>query len=229
MTRQPLPSYLIEAMRDPLTVPAEAYVPDADRAGPDASAQLPEWLVHFLAMLILFLLEHAHAARLRRSFRMAALWPDRRPDLPAGSTQSEAASIRGAFGNAIAWMCRRRGIGPGHKDWPELSHAVVAFGGSLKGFRAGARLVGCNGGRTHTSCRAWSPASACLRRPQRCYSARLWRMPRRRRRMPCNPKPRMPDCLRHGCPQHGGRFSPVPAPVRRPGRQAAPTANSCHV
>ncbi len=142
MTRQPLPSYLIEAMRDPLTVPAEAYVPDADRAGPDASAQLPEWLVHFLAMLILFLLEHAHAARLRRSFRMAALWPDRRPDLPAGSTQSEAASIRGAFGNAIAWMCRRRGIGPGHKDWPELSHAVVAFGGSLKGFRAGAPARG---------------------------------------------------------------------------------------
>ena len=129
-------------MRDPLTVPAEAYAPDADRAGPDASSQLPEWLVHFLAALILFLLEHAQAARLRRSYRLTSLWPDRRPDLPAGSTQSEAASIRGPFGNSIAWMCRRRGIGPGHKDWPELSRAIVAFGGSLRAFHAGAPAVG---------------------------------------------------------------------------------------
>jgi hypothetical protein len=35
-------------------------------------------------------------------------------------------------------MCIRHGIGPGHKDWPELSRAIVAFGGHLKGFRAGA-------------------------------------------------------------------------------------------
>ena len=34
-------------------------------------------------------------------------------------------------------MCLRRGIGPGHKDWPELSRAIVAFGGSVAGFRAG--------------------------------------------------------------------------------------------
>jgi hypothetical protein len=129
-------------MRDPLTVPAEAYAPDADRAGPDAAAQLPAWLVHFLALLILFLLEHVLAARLRRSRKMAALWPDQRPDLPAGSTQAGAASIRGHFGNAIAWMCHRRGIGPGHKDWPELSRAIVAFGGSLRGFHAGAPARG---------------------------------------------------------------------------------------
>ena len=44
-------------MRDPLIAPAEAYAPDADRAGPDAPEQLPEWLVHFLAALILLLLE----------------------------------------------------------------------------------------------------------------------------------------------------------------------------
>jgi hypothetical protein len=124
-------------MRDSPTVPAQAYAPDADRAGPDASAQLPEWLVHLLAVLIRFLLEHALAARLRRARRLTSLWPDPRPDLPAGSAQAQAASIRGHFGNMIAWMCRRNGIGPGHKDWPELARAIVAFGGSVKGLRAG--------------------------------------------------------------------------------------------
>ena len=141
-------------MRDPLTAPAEAYAPDADRAGPDAPAHPPEWLVRCLALLIFFLLEHLHAVRLRRSRRLPSWWQDR-PDLPAGSAQAEAASIRGPFGNAIAWMCRRRGIGPGHTDWPELSRAIVAFGGSVKGFRAGAPgRAGCNGGKTPTSCRA---------------------------------------------------------------------------
>ena len=124
-------------MRDSPTVPAQAYAPDADRAGPDASAQLPEWLVHLLAVLIRFLLEHALAARLRRARRLTSLWPDPRPDLPAGSAQAQAASIRGDFGNVIAWMCRRNGIGPGHKAWPELARAIVAFGGSVKGLRAG--------------------------------------------------------------------------------------------
>jgi hypothetical protein len=123
-------------MRNPPPVPRLAYLPDADRDAGDESGQLPEWLIHCLAMLILFLLEHMCAARLNRSRRLQA-WPDDRPDLPAGSTQSEAASIRGPFGRAIAWMCRRHGIGPGHKDWPELSRAIVAFGGSVQGFRAG--------------------------------------------------------------------------------------------
>jgi hypothetical protein len=129
---------ILADMRNPLPFPAEAYLPDTDRDEPGA---LPEWFVHFLAMLILFLLEHVHAARLNHSRRLQT-WPDDRPDLPAGSTQSEAASIRGPFGRAIAWMCRRHGIGPGHEDWPELSRAIVAFGGSLKGFRAGAPAIG---------------------------------------------------------------------------------------
>ena len=67
---------------------------------------------------------------------------DERPDLPFGSTQALAASVRGAFGNAIAWMCLRRGIGPGHQDWPELSRAIVAFGGSVQGFRPGLPACG---------------------------------------------------------------------------------------
>jgi hypothetical protein len=56
--------------------------------------------------------------------------------------QAEAASIHGTFGTAIAWMCLRRGIGPGYQDWPELSRAIVAFGGSVRGFRAGMPALG---------------------------------------------------------------------------------------
>src|ERR1700733_5436815 len=129
-------------MRTPLTFPAEAYAPDADRAGSKGSAHAPEWVVLCIAMLIHFLLEHVFAARLRRSRELQPWWQERRPDLPAGSAQAEAASIRGPFGNAIAWMCRRHGVGPGHKDWPELSRAIVAFGGSVKGARAGVPASG---------------------------------------------------------------------------------------
>jgi hypothetical protein len=129
-------------MRNPLTSPAEAYPPDADRTGPeDVSGQLPEWLILCLAKLIRFLLESLLAICPRRSYKLPSWWQDR-PDLPAGSAQAEAASVRGPFGNAIAWMCRRHGIGPGHPEWPELSRAIVAFGGSLAGFRAGAPARG---------------------------------------------------------------------------------------
>jgi len=127
-------------MRDPLTTPAGACSPDADRAGSDASARLPEWLVHLIALVIHFMLKRMLAAQLRRS-GLPYWWHDR-PDLPAGSTQAEAASIRGPFGRSIAWMCRRRGIGPGHPEWPELARAIVAFGGSVKGARPGLPATG---------------------------------------------------------------------------------------
>ena len=122
-------------MRDPLTSPAEADSPDADRAGPDA--RLPEWVVLLLTLVIRCIM---HASRSRRS-RLPSWW-HARPDLPPGSIQALAASIRGEFGNAIVWMCRRRGIGPGHPDWPELSRAIVTFGGSIKGFRPGLPACG---------------------------------------------------------------------------------------
>ena len=127
-------------MRDPLTAPAGTGSPDADRAQSDASARLPEWLVHFIALFIHFMLGRMLAAQLRRS--RLPFWQDDRPELAAGSTQSEAASIRGPFGRSIAWMCRRRGIGPGHPDWPELARAIVAFGGSIKGARPGLPATG---------------------------------------------------------------------------------------
>ena len=127
-------------MRDPLTIPADTGSPDADRAGPDTSARLPEWLVHFIALFIHFMLGRMLAAQLRRS--RLPFWQDDRPELPTGSTQSEAASIRGPFGRSIAWMCRRRGIGPGHPDWPELARAIVAIGGSVKGARPGLPATG---------------------------------------------------------------------------------------
>ena len=125
-------------MCDPLTVAANAHSPDADRAGPDAP--LPEWVVRLVTLIIRLILECSFAARSRRS-RLPSWWHDR-PDLPPGSIQALAASIRGEFGNAIAWMCRRRGIGPGHPDWPELSRAIVTFGGSVKGARPGLPACG---------------------------------------------------------------------------------------
>jgi hypothetical protein len=129
-------------MRDPLITPADACAPDADWAGPNAPVGSPEWLARWLAMLMLFLLEPWNAVRLLRSGRPASSWWHDRPDLPAGSAQAYFASVRGAFGNSIRWMCLRHGIGPGHKDWPELSRAIVAFGSSVEGFRAGAPPCG---------------------------------------------------------------------------------------
>jgi len=123
------------------TALTEAHSPDADRAGPDASADLPDWLVHILALLVLFARKWALATG-RRYPQALPSWYYERPDLPLGSAQALAASVRGAFGNAIAWMCRRRGIGPGHPDWPELSRAIVAFGGSVQGFRPGLPACG---------------------------------------------------------------------------------------
>jgi hypothetical protein len=125
---------------DPPTTPADAYAPDADRAGTDASARLPQWVVHLIALVVRLVLERMFAAHARRS-PLSSWWHDR-PDLPLASTQAEAASIRGPFGRSIAWMCRRRGIGPGHPDWPELSRAIVAFGGSVKGARPGLPALG---------------------------------------------------------------------------------------
>ena len=123
------------------TAPAEACSPDANRAGSDASADLPDWLVHLLALLVLLARKWALAFG-RPGTRAVPSWYYERPDLPPGSAQAEAASIRGTFGRAIEWMCRRQGIGPGHPDWPELSRAIVAFGGSVHGFRPGLPACG---------------------------------------------------------------------------------------
>ena len=128
-------------MCDPLTTPAEAYAPDARRAGQDAFARPPEWLVHLLALIIHFMLECMLGARSRRALRLPSWWQDR-PDLPPVSAQALAASVRGSFGTAIAWMCRRRGIGPGHPEWPYLSRTIVAFGGSVARFRPGLPACG---------------------------------------------------------------------------------------
>ena len=107
---------------------------DADRAGPDGPERVPEWVVHFLALLILFLLEHVEALSLRRSLGLPSRWQD----LPSGPPQAEATSVRSSLGTAIAWMCRRHGIGPGHPEWPEMSRAIMAFGGTLAGYRTDA-------------------------------------------------------------------------------------------
>ncbi len=127
-------------MRDPLTTPADACTPDANRASTDVPAPLPEWVIHLLALVVHCMLRCMFAGRSLRS-RLPS-WRHARPDLPPGSAQEEAALIRGSFGIAIAWMCRRRGIGPGHPDWPYLSRTIVAFGGSVKRFRPGLPACG---------------------------------------------------------------------------------------
>jgi len=124
-------------MRAPLTPPAGAASPDADRNGEDASAGLPEWLVQLIAMLLHYMLRRMRAVRLENA-RLRA-WCHERPDLEPGSAQHLAALIGGAFGNSIAWMCLYEGIGPGHCEWPALSRAILAFGGSLRAFDPGRR------------------------------------------------------------------------------------------
>ncbi len=118
----------------------EASARDATGSGPSASAPPPGSLVDLIGLVIRCLLKSIWAVCLR-PYGVPAWWHDR-PDLPLGSAQALAASIRGPFGNAIAWMCLRRGIGPGHQDWPELSRAIVAFGGSVQGFRPGLPACG---------------------------------------------------------------------------------------
>jgi hypothetical protein len=122
--------------------PAEPSAPDPHRAGSGGTARhpLPDPLIRLLAQLILLLLQLFGTARDRRARRRA--WCHLRPDLEAGSAQHCAAAIRGAFGNSIAWMCLYNGIGPGHRNWPELSRAILAFGGSLRAFRPGRKAMG---------------------------------------------------------------------------------------
>ena len=127
-------------MCDPLTTPADARAPDADRAGTDASARLPQWVAHLIALLVRCMLQRMFAGHGRRSPLPA--WLHERPDLPLASTQAEAASLRGPFGRSIAWMCRRYGIGPEHPDWAYLSRTIVAFGGSVKSARPGLPALG---------------------------------------------------------------------------------------
>jgi len=124
-------------IRDPLTPPAGASPLDADRTGEAVPARLPEWLVQLIAMLIHFMLRRVLAARWRNAQLRA--WCHERPDMEPGSAQQLAALIGGAFGNSIAWMCLYDGIGPGHREWPALSRAILAFGGSLRAFGPGRR------------------------------------------------------------------------------------------
>jgi hypothetical protein len=112
-------------------VPADAYPPDPDRAGRAVSASTPEWVVYFVARLMLFLIRHLAAFRRRQTARMPSWWVTV-PEYAPGSAQELAASLRGAFGNLITTMCWLDGIGPGHKDWPYLSRTIVAFGGSVR-------------------------------------------------------------------------------------------------
>ena len=117
-----------------LTSPAYAYAPDADRVGPAASVRLLYGLLRFLVLVAFLVREYWLAIREYRAGTRLSSWHDR-SDLPPVSAQQPAASLRAAFGNALAWMCCRCAIAPEHKDWLEPSRAIMAFGSSRKGFR----------------------------------------------------------------------------------------------
>ncbi|HUN41037.1 MAG TPA: hypothetical protein VMU81_12160, partial [Acetobacteraceae bacterium] len=115
-----------------LTSPAYAYSPDADRVGLDASARLLHRLpllyalVRFLVLVAFLVREYWLAIRQYCAGKRPSSGYCR-SGLPPGSAEQPAASIRGAFGNAIAWTSSRRGIAPRHKGWPDLSPAIVTF------------------------------------------------------------------------------------------------------
>ena len=119
---------------------AEAYSPDANRAGQDASARLPERLAHLLRLLVLCVVDCMLAVRPGRA-RLAPARVHDRPDLPPGSAPALAASPLGSVGTAIAWTCRRFGMLRGHPDWPEVSRApvVVLYRGVPRQLRRAAR------------------------------------------------------------------------------------------
>jgi hypothetical protein len=129
-------------MPAPRTPPADACAPDPHRArrGMIGHHRLPEPVLRLLVRLVLVLLRLL-AARGDRTGRSRA-WCHLCPDLDAGSGLHLAAVIRGPFGNAIAWMCLYRGIGPGHRDWPELSRAIQAFGGQFRTYQPGGPAFG---------------------------------------------------------------------------------------
>jgi hypothetical protein len=112
---------------------AEACAPDADRAGPDAFPLLPEWLRDVVARLILFLLNQLRAGRPHRSRRRSPRWVALVAELGRGRAQPAAPSICGPIAQVVATVCAYWGIGPGHRDWPELSRLIIAFGGTLAG------------------------------------------------------------------------------------------------
>ena len=129
-----------------LTSPAYAYSPDADRVGRDASVRLLHRLplldlLRLLYGLVRFLVLVAFLVReywlVIHEYRAGTqpLSRHSRSDLPPGPAQQPASSIRAPVGNAIAWICPRRGIAPGRKDWLKPFRAVMAFGSSKKSSR----------------------------------------------------------------------------------------------
>lgn len=115
--------------RDRNTAVAEAWSPDANRAGQVASERLPAVFLEFLTLFIRRMLRQWFPPRAR----LLPSWWVSLPDCVPGSTQELAASVRGPIGHAMAHMCRYCGFGPGHHDWPYLRRSILAFGGSLRG------------------------------------------------------------------------------------------------
>ena len=124
---------------------AEAHAPDADRAVPNAPAQIPGWLVHLLALLLLL----AQAGL--SPVPAVTFLPSRQGSTTGRTCRSPRRRLcridPRCQAIAIARMCLRRGFGPGHRDRPEMSRAIVAFRGSAEGSAPAFRSAACNGGK----------------------------------------------------------------------------------
>jgi hypothetical protein len=126
---------MAQYMVTPSPVPVEAYFPDADRGEPDETCQVPTWVIHLLARLIIFMLEHVYGLCLDDEGRLVPVGQDGQ-NLPMGLVQANAASIRNPFRSSIVWMCHCHGIGQGQENWQELSDVIMAFGDGVDGFAA---------------------------------------------------------------------------------------------
>ena len=123
-------------MTTTLSAPADAYSPDPDRDGTGASARLPGWLAHIIALVIRFLLERTLTGRSRHAASLPSPWHDR-PNLTSCSVPQRTTARRGHFGNTIAWTDLRRGTDPAHPNCPDPRDAIIAVRGSIKRFRPG--------------------------------------------------------------------------------------------
>jgi hypothetical protein len=111
-------------MGDLNTAPAEACVPDADRADPDSPDLMPEWLAYLIAVVIVFLLEQFLVARQRHTRRSAARRVGRAA-LPRDSAAGPSASSRGQSDGVTARTRRGHAVAPECADLSRMRTALL--------------------------------------------------------------------------------------------------------
>ena len=149
--------------------PADAYAPDADRDGPDASKAPPEWIVHLLALIILFVLRQWVALRSRRAPRRPAHKPEQ-PIQPAEAKPASEPRNRDELEQFVTHMVRHFGRKMRAQGESELLPATATTGDSAEGAspQPSAEAAGVMPGTIHADAvptsatikpRPWRPAA----------------------------------------------------------------------